>query len=186
MTHQEGFEMSIRNSFYMLTMGGALIAAAVSIAGAGRATAVDAKGAFAQLKQLEGTWETPAAEGKVARTEFELTGNGTVLLERYTNAGLPGGGRMATAYHLDGTDLVLTHYCMANNQPILRAERFDPVTREIQFEFLRAGNLPSKAAGHMHRAKYRIIDADRFVTEWEFFENGAKTMTEAETFTRVK
>ncbi len=122
----------------------------------------------------------------MARTEFELTANGTVLLERYSNAALPGGGKMATAYHLDGNDLVLTHYCIANNQPVLRAERFDAATREIQFEFLRAGNLPSPAAGHMHRASYRIVDADHFVTEWDFFENGARKMTEKETFTRIK
>ena len=147
---------------------------------------IDAKAAFAQLKQLEGVWEAPAAGGKTARTEFELTANGTVLIERYTNAALPGGGKMATAYHLDGNDLVLTHYCIANNQPVLRAERFDEATREIQFEFLRAGNLPSPAAGHMHRASYRIVDADHFVTEWDFFENGARKMTEKETFTRIK
>ena len=147
---------------------------------------IDAKAAFAQLKQLEGVWEAPAAGGKTARTEFELTANGTVLIERYTNAALPGGGKMATAYHLDGNDLVLTHYCIANNQPVLRAEQFDAATREIQFEFLRAGNLPSPAAGHMHRASYRIVDADHFVTEWDFFENGARKMTEKETFTRIK
>ena len=110
------------------------------------ALAIDAKAAFEQLKQLKGEWEAPAAGGKIARTQFELTANGTVLLERYTNDALPGGGRMATAYHLDGNDLVLTHYCIANNQPVLRAERFDPATREIQFEFLRAGNLSSPAS----------------------------------------
>ena len=149
-------------------------------------TPIDAKAAFAQLKQLEGAWETHAADGKSARTEFELTANGTVLLERYSNAAMRGGGKMATAYHLDGNDLVLTHYCIANNQPVLRAERFDVAAREIQFEFLRAGNLPSPAAGHMHRAVYRIVDADHFVTEWEFFENGARKMTEKESFTRIK
>ena len=161
----------------------AISAAATPDAGGGR---IDGKAAFAQLKQLEGVWEAPAAGGKTARTEFELTANGTVLLERYTNPAMPGGGRMATAYHLDGNDLVLTHYCIANNQPVLRAERFDAAAKEIQFEFLRAGNLPSPAAGHMHRASYRIVDADHFVTEWEFFEKGARKMTEKETFTRIK
>ena len=176
---------------YTLLVALALITVAVAIAGAttGPDTGgggIDAKAAFAQLKQLEGVWEAPAAGGKTARTEFEFTANGTVLIERYTNAALPGGGKMATAYHLDGNDLVLTHYCIANNQPVLRAEGFDAATREIQFEFLRAGNLPSPAAGHMHRASYRIVDADHFVTEWDFFENGAKKMTEKETFTRIK
>lgn len=66
---------------------------------------------------------------------FQLSANGTVLVENYTNPALPGGGHMMTAYHIDGQDLMLTHCCIANNQPTLRAERFDPADREIQFEF---------------------------------------------------
>ncbi len=81
---------------------------------------------------------------------------------------------------------MLTHYCIAKNQPTLRAERFDPAAGEVQFEFVRASNLSSPSAGHMRRAKYRIDDRDHFTTEWEFFEKGKKTMTETETFTRVK
>lgn len=174
--------MKLRNYLY------ALMIAAAGVAGSPAAAApgIDAKAAFAQLKLLEGTWAAAGKDGKAARTEFELTGNGTVLLERYSNPAMSNGGRMATAYHLDGADLVLTHYCIANNQPVLRAETFDSTAREIQFEFLRAGNLPSPAAGHMHRAKYKIIDADHFVTEWEFFENGARKFSETESFTRVK
>lgn len=163
----------------------ALAIGSLASAAPGANGGIDAKAAFAQLKQLEGVWEAKGANGSVARTEFELTASGTVLLERYTNSAMPGNGRMATAYHLDGTSLVLTHYCMANNQPVLRAERFDAAAREIQFEFVRAGNLASENTGHMRRAKYRLIDADHFVTEWEFFENGTKKMAEVETFTRV-
>ena len=176
--------MKSRKLLSMLMIAGLTITASAG----GRPEGVDAKAAFAQLKQLQGAWVKKDAkpDGKAATTEFELTGNGTVLLERYANPSLPGGGRMATAYHLDNGELLLTHYCIANNQPVLRAERFDPATREVQFEFVRGGNLPTPATGHMHRAKYRIIDADTFVTEWEFFENGAKKMTEVETFTRVK
>ena len=134
---------------YKLLLAALLVTTAVAIAAAATtpedsASPVDAKAAFAQLKQLEGVWEAPA------------------------------------------NDLVLTHYCIANNQPVLRAEQFDPATREIQFEFMRAGTLPSPANGHMDRAKYRIVNAAHFVPEWEFFENGAKQMTETETFTRVK
>ena len=164
----------------------ALAIVAIGVAAPGASRGIDAKAAFAQLKQLEGVWESKAEGGSISRSEFELTANGTVLLERYSNSAMPGNGRMATAYHLDGADLVLTHYCMANNQPILRADRFDAAAKEIQFEFVRAGNLPSPNTGHMRRAKYRLIDADHFLTEWEFFENGTKKMTETATFTRVK
>jgi hypothetical protein len=149
------------------------------------APAVDAIAAFERLKGLVGTWEAPAANGKSARTTFELTAGDTVLLERYTNSSMPGGGHMVSAYHLDGAALVLTHYCIAKNQPTLKADRFDAAKGEIQFEFLRASNLASEKAGHMRRALYQIEDANHFTTSWEFFANGTKTMTELERFTRV-
>ena len=164
----------------------ALAVVAVGAAAPGANGGIDAKAAFAQMKQLEGVWEAKGKDGAVSRSEFELTGNGTVLLERFSNSGMPGNGRMATAYHLDGADLVLTHYCIANNQPVLRAARYDPAAKEIQFEFVRAGNLATPNTGHMRRAMYRIVDANHFVTEWEFFENGQKKMTETETFTRAR
>ena len=148
--------------------------------------AVDAPAAFARLKTLEGTWEAKAADGKTATTVFELTASGTVLLERYSNPALPGGGHMVTAYHLDGDSLILTHYCIARNQPTLRADSFDAATGEIQFEFVRASNLASEKAGHMRRALYRIEDATHFTTSWDFFEGGKKTMTETERFERRK
>ena len=151
----------------------------------GRPAAVDAAAAFERLKALQGTWEAPAVNGLKATTSFELTAAGTVLLERYSNPALPGGGQMVSAYHLDGTNLILTHYCIAKNQPTLKAERFDAATSEIQFEFLRGSNLASENAGHMRRALYRIDDANHFTTTWEFFKDGKKTMTELETFTRV-
>ena len=141
---------------------------------------------FERLKTLEGTWEAPTPKGGKATIVFELTAGGSVLLERYSNSSMPGGGHMATAYHLDGRDLILTHYCIAKNQPTLRAERYDAAAGEVQFEFLRAGNLASENAGHMRRAKYVFLGPDAFRTEWEFFQNGKNTMTEVETFTRVK
>lgn len=163
------------------------VAAGVSVGAAPLPpAAVDGKAAFERMKTLEGVWAAPAADGKQATTRFELTGNGTVLVEHYSNPALPGGGHMMTAYHLDGPDLVLTHYCIANNQPTLKAGTYNEATGELQFEFVRASNLKSPAAGHMRRAMYRITDRDHFVTEWEFFEGAQKTMTETDAFTRVK
>ena len=163
-----------------------LLAAAAGVAAVVPEEKVDGAGAFERLKALEGTWAGPGPEDKRATSTFELVGNGTVLMEHYRNPAMPGGGHMVTAYHLDGASLVLTHYCIAKNQPTLRAERFDPAAGEMQFEFVRASNLASPSAGHMRRAKYRIDDRDHFTTEWEFFEKGKRTMTETETFTRVK
>ena len=151
----------------------------------GRTAEVDAGAAFERLKALQGTWEGPEKNGQRATTSFELTGGGAVLIERYSNPALPGGGHMVSAYHLDGATLILTHYCIAKNQPTLKADRFDAATGEIQFEFLRGANMPTENTGHMRRALYRLDDANHFTTAWEFFRDGKKTMTELETFTRT-
>jgi hypothetical protein len=163
----------------------ALALAAASASGAA-APVVDAPAAFERLKALEGNWQSSQPGGQPAVTRFELVANGTVLMEHYSNPAMPGGGHMVSAYHLDGDMLVLTHYCIAKNQPTLRADRFDAATSEIQFEFLRATNLPDQNTGHMRRALYRLEGPNQFTTEWEFFRDGTKTMTERETFKRVK
>src|SRR5688500_6654844 len=147
---------------------------------------IDAAKAFELLKTLEGTCEAAASDGRKATTTFELVANGSVLLERYSNPAMPGGGRMVSAYHLDGPSLVLTHYCIAKNQPTLRAATYDSDARQIQFEFLRAGSLPDQNAGHMRRAMYRVTSKDAFTTEWEFFARGQRTFGEVEHFTRVR
>lgn len=162
-----------------------VLAGSAAFAAAEQAAEVNGPEVFAMLKSLEGSW-TSADTNRASSVRFELSANGTVLVEHYTNPALPGSGRMMSAYHLDGRQLLLTHYCIANNQPTLRADRFDPALREVQFEFLRATNLATERTGHMRRARYRLIDENRFVTEWEFFENGTKKMTEVETFARVQ
>ena len=144
----------------------------------------DGAAAFERLKSLAGTWEAAGKDGQKSVTTFELTAGGSVLLERYSNAAMPGGGHMVTAYHMDGATLVLTHYCIAKNQPTLRADRYDAATGEIQFEFAHASNLASPKAGHMRRASYKLVDANHFTTSWEFFEGGKNTMTEVENFVR--
>jgi hypothetical protein len=152
----------------------------------GQSADVDAAAAFARLKALKGTWEGKTASGQKVTTTFELTANGTALVEKYVGSEAMKHAEMLTVYHLDGTALALTHYCIAKNQPTLKAERFDPQTGDVQFEFVRASNLASPNAGHMRRALYRLESPNQFTTSWEFFQDGKKTMTETETFTRVK
>jgi hypothetical protein len=152
----------------------------------GRSADVDAQAAFERMKTLKGRWEATTASGQKVTTTFDLTANDTVLVERYVGSEAMKGAEMMTAYHLDGPSLILTHYCIAKNQPTLKAERFDAKTQEIQFEFVRASNLASPNAGHMRRALYRFEDANHFTTSWEFFQDGKKTMTETERFTRAK
>src|SRR5207302_4729156 len=106
--------------------------------------AVDAKAAFARLKSLAGEWEADTSMGK-SHVTYEVIAGGATVLERETISNMHD---MLTAYHLDGDRLLLTHYCMAGNQPRMQALGYDNKTGELRFEFLEATNLASPQAGH--------------------------------------
>jgi hypothetical protein len=176
-----GFHVLAAISLAVVALAPAAGAAAPNEAGApaGRA-------AFERLKALVGSWEAESPGGRRVRLTYELAAGGSVLVERYTAGDLPGGETMLTTYYLDGERLMLTHYCVAGNQPRLRAERFDPGAGELEFEFAGASNLPDPNAGHIRRAKFRFEDADRFTGEWEWFEKGRLAKTEVLRYRRVR
>jgi hypothetical protein len=138
--------------------------------------------AYARLKTLAGEWEADSDQGK-AHLKLELIAGGTALVERETAGQMPA---METVYHLDGARLLLTHYCMAGNQPRLEAKSFNAETGELQFRFLDITNLAAPGAGHMHDVLIRFVDDNHFQSEWQFFENGKPKFTEKALYTRVR
>jgi hypothetical protein len=143
---------------------------------------IDAKAAYARLKTLVGEWRgTDPAKGE--RVTYELIAGGTSLVERDEANGRP---VMLTVYTVDGNRLLLTHYCMAGNQPRMQAREFDATTGRLRFDFVDGTGMSSKDAGHMHAATLRIADHDHLSSEWIYFEGGKPKMTEAVEFTRVR
>ena len=141
----------------------------------------DGPAAFAKMKTLVGEWQSSGPDH--SKLTYELTGAGTTLLERETAESMPG---MMTMFHLNSGKLMLTHYCMAGNQPRMQAHSYDAATGEIRFQFLDASNLKTPNDGHMHNASFQIVDHDHLRSVWEFYENGHKTRAETFEFTRVK
>lgn len=92
---------------------------------------------------------------------------------------------MLTVYHLDGDKLVLTHYCMAGNEPHLLAETFDPVSGQLNFAFAGGSNIGAET-GHMHNAAFRLISNDRFDAKWDFVEGAKLKFSEDIHYTRLK
>ena len=159
-----------------------LFAAAVGVrADNGPTDQPSGEAAFARLKTLVGRWEAQG-DHKDALT-YELVAGGSALVERETGSDRP---EMVTVYHLDGARLLLTHYCMAGNQPRMQLRTFDASTGELKFEYVDATNLASPAAGHMHTAAIRLVGPDQIATEWQFYENGKTTMTERARYARVR
>jgi hypothetical protein len=159
-----------------------LVILLAAVAAAGDNRPIDAKAAFARLKTLVGEWQG-AGEKKSERLSYELIAGGTSLIERDTADNRP---VMLTVYHLDGNRLLLTHYCMAGNQPRMEAREFDPTTGRLHFDFLDATNLPGKDSGHMHAATLRIADRDHLASTWVYYEGGRPKFTEEVEFTRVR
>src|SRR5215510_7910040 len=135
---------------------------------------VDATTAFERMKSLAGEWTADTSYGK-ARLTYEVIAGGASVVERERAERLP---EMMTVYHLDGKRLLMTHFCIAGNQPRMVATEFDEPTRELRFRFLDATNLKSTAAGHMRDVNIRFLDGDHLITEWQFHENGQLKKTE--------
>lgn len=144
--------------------------------------AVDAAAAFERLKALAGEWQAEGSSGH-ERLSYEVVAGGATLLERETGGGRPS---MLTLYHRDGDRLLLTHYCMAGNQPRMEAKAFDPRSGDLRFDFVDATNLAAPAAGHMHSVAIRFVDGDHIETSWQFVENGQTKMTERARYARVR
>lgn len=158
-----------------------LLLGAVAVAASPENKQVDAQTAFSRLKTLAGTWQAESAKGP-AQVRYELIAGGSVLIE---HDNMPGHDEMLTAYHLDGDKLVLTHYCMAGNQPHMVAERFDPERGELDFAFAGGTNL-NAGPGHMRDLRLHLISANRLDAAWKFLKNDNTTFTEDLHYTRVK
>jgi hypothetical protein len=168
----------------LLTISSLFLAATFSSGVTGRAAAnteVDAGTAFSRLKALVGDWDVESTRGK-GHSRFELIAEGSVLLEHFAE---PGGQEMLTAYHLDGSRLVLTHYCIAGNQPQMVAQKFDGASGELDFAFAGGSNI-APGAGHMHDAVFHLTSNDRFDAKWDFVEAGKVKFSEDIHYTRAK
>lgn len=153
-----------------------------AIYGGTEATPIDAKAAFERLRGLAGEWESQGTMGKTHAT-YEVIAGGSAVVERTTGEKM---APMQTVYYLDGSRLLLTHYCMLGNQPRMEAKAFNPETGELSFELLDITNLATPGALHMHAGKFRFVDANHLKGEWQFFEDGKLKMSESAEFTRVK
>jgi hypothetical protein len=126
---------------------------------------------FEAIKSLAGDWVAVGKDGKPTDTivsSIRVTSAGHTVQETL----FPGSDHeMVTMYHLDGADLVLTHYCMLGNQPRMRAEPGKEVSK-IVFKFTGGTNLKSNDEHHMHEATLTIDGKDRYKAVWVSCKDG--------------
>lgn len=148
-----------------------------------------AAAAFERLKSLAGTWKGVTADDRAATLEVAIIAGGHTVMESYAMDGLGHDkpeNRMYTLYHLDGEDLMLTHYCVSNNQPRMRADLSGKDSDVLRFQLYDATNLTDPNAGHMYKATIHLVDADHLTTEWTYREQGADAYSVPVTYQRAK
>ena len=113
------------------------------------------------------TYKTIAAQSCVLETSFDAHPDETML----------------TLYHLSGEELLLTHYCVAKNQPRLKATAATEDGSVIEFTFLDATGMPSRDVGHMDRLVV-TFEEDGFTEQWFWYSDGKESPMEQITLTR--
>jgi hypothetical protein len=170
---------STRAGYAALLLGACLAAPQ----GAVRAAEPDPGAAFARLKALAGDWEghVTKPDGPKARVEFRLAGNASAVVERL----FPGTDHeMVSIYHLDGPDLVMTHYCAMANQPRMKLVG-GGAEGPLVFDFVDGANVDPKTTTHMHSGRLTIRDRDTFHADWQIFQNGQPAGNNVFFMTRV-
>lgn len=132
-------------------------------------TAGNGKAAFEKLKMLEGTWNDPSAKEENPQIHvFEVSAGGTVIQETMA---VGTDHEMINMYHLDGDDLMLTHYCAGGNQPRMKMVAGD-LAKAITFEFVDGTNLDPAKDGHIHEGKIVFVDDDSIESHWMAYNEG--------------
>ena len=164
---------SLRCFLYLTTLI-SLLATGAAFAGEAQ-RAVDAKAALEMLKSLDGRW---AGEGSAEEShagefshQFRRSANDTVVMETMF-AGSD--HEMINMYHLDGEDLVLTHYCAAGNQPHMKLDRGNASATELRFDFAGGTNLDPAEDEHIHAAKIIFVDGDHITSSWTGYQGGTE------------
>ncbi len=135
-----------------------------------------AAAAFERFKGLAGTWHGKSTRGWEDEVEIAVIAGGSVV--RKTSFEAHPGEQMETLVHLDGDRLLLTHYCVAKNQPRLVATSFAEEGRVVTFEFLDGTGMASRDVGHMDKAIVRFADDDHYSSRWTWYENGQERWME--------
>jgi hypothetical protein len=110
-----------------------------------------------RLKKLAGTWVEADKDGKATdkvMSVIKVTAGGSAVEETL----FPGQPQeMVSVYHRDGSDLIMTHYCVLGNQPRLKADPKSP-SNQIRFLFDGGTNLDPKKDMHMHEGTLTFVD----------------------------
>jgi hypothetical protein len=156
----------------MAVVGLVLGAVSASFGAEGAKAATPGAAAFEALKGLEGIWVGEGGDGEQkfpGRVEYRNASGGTVVMETL----FPGDPHeMISMYHLDGGELVMTHYCAMGNQPRMKLDTAHSTPQHLVFEFAGGTNFDPKRDGHIHSGEIRISPEGSYQASWAYWDKG--------------
>ena len=135
-----------------------------------------ASAAFERFRALSGRWQAKSTKGWEEDMKARVIAAGSVVVMNSFDAHPD--EEMLTTLVLDEDRLLLTHYCVARNQPRLEATEISKDGRRVTFTFVDGTNLPSRDRGHMDKAVYHFEDDDRFTSRWTWYQDGKEKWME--------
>ena len=163
---------------------GTVAATAKKPSGAAQESA-SARQVYGQFQALAGEWRGRSTKGWTGDASFELIAAGSVVVETSRFEAHPD-ETMMTMYHLDGSTMLLTHYCVAKNQPRLQISSIEEGGKKVIFRFRDGTNLESRNQGHMDSVVYLFEDPDHFTSQWSFYKDGREEWMEEIHYERIR
>jgi hypothetical protein len=147
--------------------------------------ATPAQRAFDQFKAMAGKWAGAADDGRKIVNQWQVIAGGSVVMYESEFDG-HAGEKMVTMFHMDNGRLLLTHYCVARNQPRLQATEFSSDGKRVVFTFLDGTNLKNRDQGHMDKVVWEFPDAETRMSHWTWYQDGKESWMEKFTMKRVR
>ena len=147
-------------------------------------SSVTANPQFDKMKTLDGSWVGAFVEsGKEypATSRFQTVSDGSALMA-WLGEGTP--EEMVTIFHMDGQNLMGTHYCAAHNQPrFVAVPGGDP--DRVVFQFKDGTNIGAHD-GHMKGVTFIFDGPDHHMEDWTYVDKQGKESTSRFDFKRKK
>ena len=124
------------------------------------------------LTGLTGEWDRSGDAhdhgGDAHSVAFRPTAAGSAVMETMFE-GEP--MEMISVYHMDGDNLLLTHYCALQNAPIMKFVKSDK-PGEIKFAFHGGTNFDPASDAHVHEGVMQIKDANTVDSSFVGYSGG--------------
>jgi len=158
-----------------ITLFVALVLASAALFSVEQTSKIEKNPAYDKMKTLVGSWQGTVNEnGKPLDTHarFKLVSDGSALAS-WLDEDTP--HEMITMFHMDGNNLMATHYCAAHNQPrMVLMTGGDP--NRLVFKFKDGTNIQPDA-GHTQQVAFIFDGANHHIEEWTYIDKGKEDTT---------